>query len=537
MLVAEYIVTTALILGLQLFYGQPNMATMLGLVSYTLLILAHSKLDRQVNLKRALGLLFFLNLGILAYIVLRGVVGDVALAAPYAILILVSTAVLVISRRIKLATISTLLIAVVYLFSIPVNEKWPMFLVGLITTLAVSHGYVYILDTYNKRRGEPGPITLLRAFLSLWLDGDPTPLEGVLMRSAETMNFSMEVLWFKTSSGASALLSLPFHPGPLKNMGGSNITGILMRRNVMCFHGPSSHETDIVLGRDRDRIVEAIVNSYSPDKELLTVRASRMIEVKDGPVLAKGFRIGDVVIISVTASPNSMEDLDPEIALEALKIARKNGFSSCIIIDSHNSLSGPPLDRETVKIHSLRAIANLTRQLSDEPLREALIGFSRCDLPLKPHEGGGGGGVAVLAVKAGQYTQVLVLVDGNNMVSGFRDELVEELKTKLDVDSEIATTDTHEVTGLRPGRMGYSPIGEVKPDKVKSTILHCVERALKSLRRSSYTLETVVVKEVKVLGRSLQRIDKIVDENIKWGKIFPYMAIAASIVAALLIHL
>ena len=53
-----------------------------------------------------------------------------------------------------------------------------------------------------------------------------------------------------------------------------------------------------------------------------------------------------------------------------------------------------------------------------------------------------------------------VVIDGNNMVSGLREEILTSLKGLGIEEGEVFTTDTHSVSALILGKQGYHPIGE-----------------------------------------------------------------------------
>ena len=75
-------------------------------------------------------------------------------------------------------------------------------------------------------------------------------------------------------------------------------------------------------------------------------------------------------------------------------------------------------------------------------------------------EGIGPMGVSVLAMKiegAGVYA--CVLVDGNNMVTGLRERLIEALEGVGFDGAEVMTSDIHTVNGIGSTRAGYSPVG------------------------------------------------------------------------------
>jgi predicted neutral ceramidase superfamily lipid hydrolase len=56
-----------------------------------------------------------------------------------------------------------------------------------------------------------------------------------------------------------------------------------------------------------------------------------------------------------------------------------------------------------------------------------------------------------------------VNVDGNNMVTGLREEIVSAIKAVGFDDGEVMTSDTHMVNGIVSARLGYHTVGEAVP--------------------------------------------------------------------------
>jgi putative membrane protein len=105
-----------------------------------------------------------------------------------------------------------------------------------------------------------------------------------------------------------------------------------------------------------------------------------------------------------------------------------------------------------------------------------------------------------LVVKNRNQIVAYLTIDGNNMHTGVREVILEDLETIGVSDGEIMTTDTHLVTGLVRSPLGYYPVGahldlKLLTEKVRET----VQRAIMSMEESSAGFSKFAI-EVRVLG-------------------------------------
>ena len=75
--------------------------------------------------------------------------------------------------------------------------------------------------------------------------------------------------------------------------------------------------------------------------------------------------------------------------------------------------------------------------------------------------GMGAGGITAIVVQVENQKTAYIVIDGNNMVPGLREKILDALAALGFDASEVFTTDTHAVTASITGRRGYHPVGEV----------------------------------------------------------------------------
>jgi putative membrane protein len=135
-------------------------------------------------------------------------------------------------------------------------------------------------------------------------------------------------------------------------------------------------------------------------------------------------------------------------------------------------------------------------------------------------DGMGAGGITVVIVKCGSQKAAYVVIDGNNMVSGLREEILSSLNSLGIDDGEVFTTDTHAVSALILGKQGYHLVGEVIDKSVLlSYIKTAALTAISKLQPAKVVSGRVSVKEVTVLGaKPLQTLCLLIDECLRTAK-------------------
>ena len=114
----------------------------------------------------------------------------------------------------------------------------------------------------------------------------------------------------------------------------------------------------------------------------------------------------------------------------------------------------------------------------------------------------GPNGVAALVVKIENCQKgVYVILDGNNMISGLREKIINELKSLGFDETMVLTSDTHLVNAIGATTRGYYPIGEkIGEDMILGYVVDAVEAATTKLENCRSTHIRTWVKGLTVLG-------------------------------------
>jgi putative membrane protein len=145
-------------------------------------------------------------------------------------------------------------------------------------------------------------------------------------------------------------------------------------------------------------------------------------------------------------------------------------------------------------------------------------------------EGMGPGGITVVIVKVGRQKTAYVVIDGNNMVSGLRENILSALDSIGVSEGEVFTTDTHSVNAVILGNRGYHPIGEAIPhDTLIGYVKEAVLAATANLEPVKAASSSITVPGVKVIGETqLEALCILIDKTLQKAKktIIPIIALS-----------
>jgi putative membrane protein len=284
-------------------------------------------------------------------------------------------------------------------------------------------------------------------------------------------------------------------------------------------HGLMGHEFDLASQRQNQKVVDNLVASVH-DLEVSETKASPFVKVTNDLATACCQVFGKSVLISFTLAPRTIEDLPPELGLFVAEEARKNGLNLCSVINAHNSKDG-----EAEMEKSMESLEDVARKCLKKVASLKQLPFEVGAATVFPKEFGledgmGTGGITVIVVKCGDQKAAYVVIDGNNMVSGLREEVLSHLNSLGIAEGEVFTTDTHAVSALILGGQGYHPVGEVMDkQKILAHIKDATLAAMAKLEPARVASGTVTVKDVKVLGaKQLERLCLLIDKSLQTAK-------------------
>jgi putative membrane protein len=383
-----------------------------------------------------------------------------------------------------------------------------------ITALAVGvfladFGVSWIIRTVESS-GTPtvrdSPMTLFRVFLQHWLKSDPEPLEKRLGALGMLGTIEGSILGFSTSKGAiGSVVVSNFHPGPYRDLGSgglpSKLKGSLERSRggiVQVPHGISNHQLNIVSQTDVQRVIEKVIEEYPVETPIHD--SSAIVRSIEDEAKASGQVFGNVAFLTLTLSPTDMEDLPSTVAEEIEREAHARGLE-VVIADAHNSLSNQTSITPGQARKLIEASVKVLDQLALAPRSPFKAGSASDPLAeFSLEDGIGPGGLSSLVVRNGNQIVAYLTIDGNNMKTGVREKILEDLEAIGVAGGEIMTTDTHLVTGLVRSSLGYYPVGaHVDIGLLTQKVRETVQRAITTMDDSTGGFSKFSI-EVQVLG-------------------------------------
>jgi putative membrane protein len=400
-------------------------------------------------------------------------------------------------------------------------------LVSLPMIVATVMFFVYQINRLGRKALGVSSMVLFRTFLANWIEDVNTPLENVLEKLGTEQSVNISFLVFKAEDKVKAVMVVPaLHPGPFKNVGSSFLPYLIqskLEKRLNCIvsvpHGLFGHELDLASQAQNQKVIDTILNSLNVDK--LGNVTSAFVRVKNGKANACCQVFDGCALLALSVAPDTTEDLPQELGFLAIEEAEKKGLESAIVINAHNSINSDNLNLEETLTPLKNAVIESIEEAVSTEQSILKVGAAK----LVPNEftledGMGPGGISVIASQVGKRTAAYVTIDGNNMVSGLRERILEALEETCVDDGEILTTDTHAVSAVVLNRRGYHPVGEVmNHEKLIGYIKNVVSESMKNLEPVKVAWRTITVPNVKIIGaKQIEGLCMLTDRAMKRAK-------------------
>ena len=419
----------------------------------------------------------------------------------------------------------------------------PFLVISPIVGCASAFLFVFLIDCLGRRMYGVPSMPLFRAFMLNWVAGLNAPFEEFLEKLGENEDIEVTILKCDSYKPKAAIIVPLVHPGPFKNIGSSLLPSMLKREFEKEFGcdtcvplGLLGHELDLASQAQNQKIINHVINAAKFTAS--ANKATPFVKVTDGFATASCQVFGKMAFISFTLAPKTTEDLPQQLGCIVREEAEKQGLTCSIVANAHNSIDDT-VDVEA-SLETLREVASKCLQkavsLPSYPFEVGAATVFPKEFGLK--DGMGPGGITAVVVKVAEQKTAYVVIDGNNMVSGLREEILSALKATGFHASEVFTTDTHAVSAVVLGRRGYHPVGEVmNHETLISYIQEAAKTAVASLEHSKAGCLRMVVPEVRVIGKArLESLSMLVDKALQRAKqiVVPIFALEGLILILLL---
>jgi putative membrane protein len=455
-------------------------------------------------------------------------------------------------QRLSASVFPTFLYAIAFIAFWRINsivnplQVLPFLVLSSVVGCAFAFFFILLLDHFGRRTYHLATIPLFRAFMLNWVAGLNAPFEEFLEKLGKNEDVEVTVLKFATNKPKAAIIVPLVHPGPFKNIGSSLLPSILKREFERAFGcdtcvplGILGHELDLTSQAQNRRIINQVINS---SKFAASVdKAKPFVKVTDGLVTASCQVFGNTAFLSFTLAPKTTEDLPQQLGRMASEEAKKLGIDCSVLVNAHNSIT--EIVDVDVSIDALHEVAFkcLKRAVSLPSYPFEVGAATLFPREFNLEDGMGPGGITAIVVKVAEQKTAYVVIDGNNMISGLREEILVALKVAGFHESEVFTTDTHAVSALVLGRRGYHPVGEVMD---RELLINYIQQAARSAADKLEACNTgsrrLVVPKVRVIGKArLESLSLFVDKALQRAKriVAPIFAFEGLIMILLLVLL
>jgi len=366
--------------------------------------------------------------------------------------------------------------------------------------------FIIVIERPMKANFRVGPLELANAFLAHLSEGSHK-LDDFFRSIGESVVVPEVSVVIQREGKEEIFVTVPnVHPGPLGEVGGSNLPKILhgmLGHASMVFHGSASHDFNPVDEVEVRKVGDAVIAARPVACTNTGCTRSARYRCGSVDVLAQAF--GDTVIAIATRSPLVTEDLEFSVGFALMKAGEKY-FRHVAFVDAHNcmdSMEDGVHPGTELAMEYTGAVDMAFAATAQQEQVGFSAGYAARTFPYSRQEGFGDLGVQVLVINAGGQKTAYVLFDGNNMQTGARDEIRRRLLARVD-ECEVTTTDTHVVNTVS----GRNQVGLVVPvDDFYPLVEEAVKEALADTAPARSTGTTAWCRGIVVFGS--QRISQL----------------------------
>jgi len=366
-------------------------------------------------------------------------------------------------------------------------------------------------------------------------------VEAFFNSFSEKVDAHTGLVSFKKKDKTKALMIVPsVHPGPFGLLGGSDLPKKLAESQkarcgaVLVPHGAATHDLNLSSTEEKEKIVKSV------EKMLGEVRysglAGRFVRIGNSMDVCAQV-LGSGVLLVHTSSPKATDDVDYATGNSVREEVKTRTGCDTLFIDSHNCAKrgSGAIYFGTKESYHLIELASEAAHGAQEAVSEGV----KCGYAQKtgydPEKGIGSMGIQVLVVESGAQKAAYVLLDGNNMVAGLREEILSGVKDLVD-EAEVLTTDNHAVNATIGG---FNPVGlRMDNSKIAADVKMLVAKAVEDLEDVTVGFGTGLVKDIRVFGHeNVARLSSILNSTMAVLKIAVLTTLLFAVLASSVLYL
>ncbi len=406
------------------------------------------------------------------------------------------------------------------------DPKYTIFILPLVLSSIVyalaSHLFVKLTVSRFVKEFSTDPIKILREFVNTVTT--EISYNVILKKFFEDMYTTLapreiSLLRMKSESQNLTMVFPYVHPGPLGDLGSSNITAKLQKNHedqrLLVFHTTTTHDDNCAGDSEMDKISKVIGES---GKE-----STYCYEPYFGKYLTF-LPLGDGGIFFISPDDPRFDDVKITEGRKIVRKAKLLGLKWAVTIDQHNNNMDEPKELEDIS-YLLEEVEQAVK--SRKSKKTISVAYSRS---VPEYKDIGPGGIAFVSISIGSKKLAIILFDGNNMEYEFR----QKVESSLDGYDKIlvCTTDNHIVN---TNGLNVNPVGRFSDhDEIVKIVKKLEEETLNPKEvRMEYVKRDIWL---KVAGENQwAKINSIIKSSANRAKVLSVASIVVSIALSLII--
>ena len=412
------------------------------------------------------------------------------------------------------------------LFVVIISPRYDIFVAPLILSSIVyslaSNLFVKLSVSGFVKEFSTDPMKILREFVNT-VTSDIS-YNVILKNFFEDMYTTLaprevSLVRFKSTDHGFTMVFPYVHPGPLGDLGSSNITAKLQRRhsdqNLLVFHTTTTHDDNCAGDSEIEKISKVLDENgkkYSYSYEPFFGKYLTFLPIGDGGIFF--------------LSPDDPRFDDVKIS-EGRKIVRKaksSGLKWAVTVDQHDNNMDEPMELKDVS-YLLEEVEQAVKGRKNK--RTLMVAQSNASVDAKDI---GPGGISFVSISVGAKKLAIVLVDGNNMRLDIRQKIEGSLPGYDRV--LVCTTDNHVVN---TNGLNVNPVGTFSHhDEIVKIV-----KELESKNQQQKEAGTEYVKReiwLKVAGENQwEKLNAVIRSSVNKAKVLSVASILVSIALSLII--
>ena len=344
----------------------------------------------------------------------------------------------------------------------PLNILLLKLYAGISIFLLVSYAIIYIVDRpYNKNFGFHS-FDAIGQMIQNWLfDVNTSAPFG--QNFGTPTDIRTDTIVFKNKKGEiSAIFFAPdLHYGPSGTLAGSDFPYMLEHYSITKYRAPTfvmhcavDMDHNPISSSQFNNIREAFDNGIKNCKKVDngSFTFARSI-YKDSKVSRIGF--GNLSLVTLTRAPKVTEDVSLPSAVLFNELLESK-FGTSVVIDAHNSRyeTASKIELDGVKFNSKASkeyIMAINNMIKDRYRCKSIkLGISSMDVYSRlgyPRDIAKGN-LNIAVFKFNGFKYAIIQFNSNNVLPKLRNDIINHIRSKYDINAELYTTDTHAVNSI-----------------------------------------------------------------------------------------